>query len=57
MVINGHRETGYQVDCSQYRDAPRHRREGLVVELDYETAVRDGIAREGRGPAVVWRAR
>lgn len=53
--INGHYERLLQVDCSQYRDAPRHRKEGLIVEVDYSTAVRDGIARRGMGPAVVWR--
>lgn len=55
MRINGHYELGLQVDCSQYRDAPRHRREGLIVEVDYSTAKRDGITADGKGPAVVWK--
>ena len=53
--INGHYERLLQVDCSQYRDAPRHLREGLIVEVDYDTARRDGMLRTGRGSAVVWR--
>jgi len=47
-------ERALQVDCSRPgRDATRHLRARLVVEVDYQTAVRHGFSREGHVPAQV----
>lgn len=54
ISVRGHREWAFQADCSAPRDRERHLREGLVVEVDYRTAVRDGIVYDGKGPATVW---
>jgi hypothetical protein len=54
-----------QVDCSdptqreqaygRYEsDADRHLREGLIAELDYESAEREGYAYEGVATGTVW---
>jgi hypothetical protein len=42
------------VDCSHPRDVARHIQQGLVIEVDYESAVRNNFHREGRAPAVLW---
>lgn len=52
--INGHYERLLQVDCAQYRDYWAQIRGGLVVEVDYVTARRDGFVWRGRAPAAVW---
>jgi hypothetical protein len=54
-----------QIDCSdptqreqaygRYEsDADRHLREGLIAELDYESADREGFAYEGVATGTVW---
>lgn len=43
-----------QVDCSQPRDRPRHLSTGLILEVDYTSAVREGIVGRGRGRVVIW---
>lgn len=53
--INGHAVERYHVlDCSAPRDLPRHRRDGLVIEVDYASALRNGFVGLGRAPAVVY---
>jgi hypothetical protein len=53
--INGGRLETFQVlDCSAPRDRARHQRIGLVIEVDYDSAVRNGFARRGRAPAQVY---
>lgn len=53
--INGHETERFQIlDCSAPADRARHIRQGLVIEVDYASAVRNGIAYRGRGPATVW---
>ncbi len=42
-----------QVDCSHPRDASRHLRQGLVVEVAYNTALAYSFVREDRAPAKV----
>ena len=42
-----------QVDCSHPRDRQRHLSTGLIAELDYKSAVREGFARDGKAPAKV----
>jgi hypothetical protein len=53
--INGHYTERYQVlDCSAPSDRARHVREGLVIEIDYQSAVRNEFSRRGRAPADVY---
>jgi len=53
--INGSRPERYQVlDCSHPRDKARHLRQGIVIEVDYQSAVRHGFTRRGYTKAVVW---
>lgn len=53
--VNGGKLRSYQqLDCSAPVDAPRHRRTGLIAELDYESAVATGIAGRGRGQVTIW---
>jgi len=47
-------ETYHILDCSAPRDLPAHLREGLVIEVDYGSAVRNGFARQGHAQAVVY---
>ena len=42
------------VDCSQPRDVARHIQQNLVIEVDYQSAVRNNFHRDGRAPAVLW---
>jgi hypothetical protein len=42
------------LDCSSPEDLPSHLREGLVIEVDYQSARRNGFAREGHTQAVVF---
>jgi hypothetical protein len=54
-AINGRRVERYQVlDCSHPTDRARHIRQGLVIEVDFQSAVRNGFSRRGRAPAVVY---
>jgi hypothetical protein len=53
--INNRSMERYQVlDCSAPRDRARHLRQGLVIEVDYQSAVRNNFARKGRAPASVF---
>jgi hypothetical protein len=53
--ISGSRPERYQVlDCSHPRDRARHLRQGIVIEVDYQSAVRHGFTRRGHAPATVW---
>ena len=53
--LNGRKLETYQVlDCSAPRDRARHQRIGLVIEVDYQSAVRNGFVRLGRAPAQVY---
>ncbi|HET9494118.1 MAG TPA: hypothetical protein VFR15_07810 [Chloroflexia bacterium] len=53
--LNGRKLETFQVlDCSAPKDRARHQRIGLVIEVDYESAVRNGFARRGRAPAQVY---
>jgi len=53
--INGHGMERYQVvDCSAPWDRARHIREGLVIEVDYQSAVRNDFSRRGRASADVY---
>ena len=53
--INGGPIRSYQqVDCAQTRDYKRQVRTGLLLEIDYRSAVATGIARSGRGRVVIW---
>ena len=53
--INGGKLETFQVlDCSAPRDRARHQRTGLVIEVDYDTAVRNRFAHRGRAPAQVY---
>lgn len=53
--INGGKLETFQVlDCSAPRDRARHQRIGLVIEVDYDSAVRNGFVRRGRAPAQVY---
>jgi hypothetical protein len=53
--INGSAVERYHIlDCSAPRDLARHRREGLVIEVDYQSAVRHGFVRTGRARATVF---
>ncbi len=53
-AVNGHAWESYEVlDCSAPQDRPRHLAEGLVIEIDYRSAIRTGIAPNGHGPAEV----
>ncbi len=53
--INGGPIERYQVlDCSAPQHRAAHIRQGLVIEVDYQSAVRNGFARLGRAPAVVY---
>lgn len=49
-------ETYQVVDCSHPRDVARHRRAGLVIEIDYRAAVRNGFAWNGHTGAGKTRA-
>ncbi len=42
------------VDCAQTRDRDRQIRAGLVIEVDYQSAVRNKFNRDGRAQAVVY---
>jgi hypothetical protein len=53
-TVNGVMLHYIQIDCSQYKDAQRHRKEGLILEISWEAAVKVGITGEGRGKAVIW---
>jgi hypothetical protein len=53
--VNGGDLERYQVlDCSAPQDRARHQRIGLVIEVDYQSAVRNDFARRGRAPAQVY---
>jgi hypothetical protein len=53
--INGHSTERYQiVDCSAPSDRARHVRQGLVIEVDYQSAVRNDFTRRGRASATVY---
>ena len=53
--INGHDLERYQVlDCPAPWDRARHIREGLVIEVDYQSAVRNEFSRRGHAPAEVY---
>jgi hypothetical protein len=53
-TINGHKAERYQVlDCSQPRDRARHIQLGLIIEVDYASAVRLGFAGVGRAKATI----
>jgi hypothetical protein len=53
--INGHKVERYQVlDCSAPEDVGRHRAQGLIIEVDYASAKRNGFLRQGKAPAKVW---
>lgn len=53
--INGSNMQHFQVlDCSQSRDLARHAREGLIIEIDHDSAKRYGILDRGHGPAVIY---
>jgi hypothetical protein len=53
--LNGGRVETFQVlDCSAPRDRARHKRIGLVIEVDYQSAVRNRFAHKGRAPAQVY---
>jgi hypothetical protein len=53
--LNGGKIETFQVlDCSAPRDRARHQRIGLVIEVDYDSAVRNGFVRLGRAPAQVY---
>ncbi|MEO8286642.1 MAG: hypothetical protein ABI670_09425 [Chloroflexota bacterium] len=47
-------ETYQVVDCSAPADRARHIRDGLVIEVDYSSAVRNQFANQGRAPASVY---
>lgn len=52
--INGGAWERFQViDVSQPRHVAAHRREHLLIEVDYESAVRRHITQRGQGPASV----
>lgn len=51
--VNGYTDWFYVLDCSAPRDAARHRRMGLVIEIDYRSAVEFGFSTRGRAPAVL----
>jgi hypothetical protein len=55
--VNGRPFTEYLVvDCSRPgEDRARHIKEGLVIEVDYSSALKAGIVNDGRGPAIVVR--
>ncbi|HKP52873.1 MAG TPA: hypothetical protein VJ183_09495 [Chloroflexia bacterium] len=42
------------VDCSHPRDVARHIAQGLVIEVDYQSAVRNNFHRDGKAPALLW---
>jgi hypothetical protein len=53
-AINGRTPERYLVvDCSHPRDRARHIRQGLVIEVDYRSAVRNRFCRQGSAPAVI----
>jgi hypothetical protein len=53
--LNGGKLETFQVlDCSAPRDRARHQRMNLVIEVDYDSAVRNGFVRRGRAPAQVY---
>jgi hypothetical protein len=53
-AINGRSAERYLiVDCSSPRDRAKHVRQGLVIEVDYSSAVRNGFQRRGSAPATV----
>ncbi|MFL5735695.1 MAG: hypothetical protein ACJ78Q_21260 [Chloroflexia bacterium] len=53
--LNGGPIERYHIlDCSSPKDLPNHRREGLVIEVDFESARRNGFTREGHTQAVVY---
>ena len=52
--VNGGAWERYQVvDCSAPKDRARHIRQGLVLEVDYASARRNGFVSKGKAPAVV----
>ncbi len=52
--INGRPAEKYLiVDCSAPQDRARHIRQGLVIEVDYKSAVRNRFHQLGVAPAVV----
>jgi hypothetical protein len=53
--INGGKRERYQVlDCSHPRDIAMHRRQGLIIEVDYQSAARNGFVRRGSARATIW---
>lgn len=52
-INGGHTERYLIVDCSGPRDRARHVRQGLIIEVDYQSAVRNHFHREGSAPAVI----
>ena len=53
-VNGGLVERYFIVDCSAPRDVARHLQMGLVLEVDYQSAVRHNFHRNGSAPAVVY---
>jgi hypothetical protein len=53
-INHGRWETYQLVDCSAPKDRVRHIRQGLVIEVDYQSAVRNHFAQDGKAPAIVW---
>jgi len=52
--VNGGGWERYQVlDCSGPADRARHIRQGLVLEVDYASAKRNGFVSKGHAPATV----
>jgi len=53
--LNGKSLERFQViDCSSPSDRARQVRMGLVIEVDYQSAVRNNFSRYGRAPAEVY---
>jgi hypothetical protein len=52
--VNGGKWERYQVlDCSAPKDRARHIKSGLILEVDYASAKRNGFVSRGRAPATV----
>jgi hypothetical protein len=50
----GNLETFQVLDCSAPRDRARHQRTGQIIEVDYQSAVRNRFVHRGRAPAQVY---
>lgn len=53
-VNGGLVERYFIVDCSAPRDVARHLQMGLVLEVDYQSAVRNNFQSNGSAPATVY---